>query len=93
MAKESRYHCATSLGLFFLCSLNSLASEAALGRASLLEREWFGAAQLGEERPHKSATVNELLMGMNPKQKDEAETNVHWHLLHREGEAGSSAPL
>lgn len=34
MAKVSRYLCATSLGLLFVCSLNSLTSEAALARDS-----------------------------------------------------------
>lgn len=32
-------------------------------------------------------------MAVNPKQKDEAETNVRWHLLRGEEEAGGSAPL
>ena len=36
--------------------------------------------------PRKSATVNELLMGINPKQRDGAETNVHWHEFRRDGQ-------
>lgn len=92
MAEVSCYLCATSLGLFLRLQLKLFgqwsSSRTWLRRASLSEREWSGAAQLGEGRPHKSATVNELWMGMNPKQKDEAETNVHWHLLHREEKAG-----
>ncbi|CAJ1072641.1 Hypothetical predicted protein [Xyrichtys novacula] len=36
--------------------------------------------------PHKSATVNELLMDINPKQRDGAETNVRWHEFRRDGQ-------
>lgn len=36
--------------------------------------------------PAKSAAVDELLMGINPKQTDGAETNVHWHEFRGDGQ-------
>lgn len=41
--------------------------------------EWASAVRCSMKGAHKTATVNELLMGINPKQRDGAETNVHWH--------------
>ncbi len=51
-----------------------------MGRCSAVREGGWGG-ELGG-----SATVNELLMGINPKQRDEAETNVHWHEFHRDGQ-------
>lgn len=75
-----------SVTFFLSClsfSINAGATKAALHITPpcvTLERiKGSSVMQQGETGPPKSATENELLMGINLKQRDAANTNVHWH--------------